>query len=61
LFIALYKIGTTADPLQARPVLIEALVLVEKLQEEQRLPAAQKNWPELARAALAKLPAGGAP
>jgi hypothetical protein len=43
------------DPAQARAVLTEALSIVEKLDQEHKLAAGQKGWPDIIRAALAKL------
>jgi hypothetical protein len=56
LVVSLYKVSTTADPSQARALLAEALSILEKLEQEQKLTAAQKNWPNIFRAALSKLP-----
>ena len=56
LVVSLYKVSRVADPAQARAALIEALTILQKLEQEQKLPAAQKDWPNLLRAALSKLP-----
>jgi hypothetical protein len=56
LVVSLYKVSTVTDPLQARAALTEALSIVEKLEQEQKLTAAQKDWPNDLRAALSKLP-----
>ena len=56
LVVSLYKVSTVADPSQARALLTEALSILEKLQQEQKLSAAQKSWPDLIRNALSKLP-----
>jgi hypothetical protein len=56
LVVSLYKVSTVTDPLQARAALTEALAIVEKLEQEQKLAASQKNWPNVLRAALSKLP-----
>ncbi len=56
LVVSLYKVSAVADPSHARVLLTEALSIVEKLEQEQKLTAAQKNWPNLVRAALSKLP-----
>jgi hypothetical protein len=53
---ALYKMSTMFDPPQARAALTEALSILDKLVQEQKLPAAQKNWPDIFRTALSKLP-----
>ena len=45
LVVSLYKVSAVADPSQARVLLTEALSIVEKLEQEQKLTAAQKNWP----------------
>ena len=47
---------STADPSQARAALTEALAILEKLEQEQKLAASQKNWPNVLRAAPSKLP-----
>jgi hypothetical protein len=44
-----------ADPSQARTVITEALSILETLDHEKKLTAAQKNWPDLVRTALSKL------
>ena len=54
--ISLYKVSTVADPSQARAALTEALSILEKLEQEQKLTAAQKNWPNILRTALSRLP-----
>jgi hypothetical protein len=56
LCISLYKVSTVADPSRARAALAEALSISEKLEQEQKLTAAQKNWPNILRTALSKLP-----
>ena len=56
LFVSLYKMSTMADPPQARAALTEGLSILEKLEQEQKLTAAQKNWPNMVRTALSKLP-----
>jgi hypothetical protein len=47
---------STADPALARAALTEALAIVERLEQEQKLAASQKNWSNVLRAALSKLP-----
>jgi len=49
-------VSTVAEPSQARALLTEALSIVEKPEQEEKFTAAQKNWPNLVRAALSKLP-----
>ncbi len=56
LVVRLYKISTVVDPPKARAALTEALAILEKLDQEHKLAAAQKNWPNLIRIALSKLP-----
>ena len=53
---ALYKISTMLDPPQARAALTEALSILDKLMQAQKLQAAQNNWPNIFRTALSKLP-----
>jgi tetratricopeptide (TPR) repeat protein len=55
LALSLYKLGTAAEPPQARAALTEALAILEKLEQQQKLTAGQKNWPEMVRTALSKL------
>jgi hypothetical protein len=52
----LYKVGTAADAPRARAALREAITTVERLAQEGKLTAAQQNWPQIFRDALAKLP-----
>jgi tetratricopeptide (TPR) repeat protein len=54
--ISLYKVSTVADAPRARAALREALAILEVLAREDKLTAAQQNWPQLLRDALAKLP-----
>ena len=54
--VSLYKVSTVSDPPRARAALREALAIVEALARDNRLTAAQKNWPQLLRDALAELP-----
>jgi tetratricopeptide (TPR) repeat protein len=56
LIVSLYKMSTVADPVQARAALTQGLSILEKLEQEQKLTAAQKNWPNMVRTALSKLP-----
>jgi len=44
-----------ADPPQARSALAEALSILEKLEQEQKLPDDEKDWPNMVRTALSKL------
>jgi tetratricopeptide (TPR) repeat protein len=53
---SLRKLSTVSEPARARAALHEALAIVDTLARDNRLTAAQKNWPQLLRAALAKLP-----
>lgn len=55
LALSLYKLGTVADPPQARAALTEALSILEKLGREQKLTDDQKKWLNLTRTALSKL------
>jgi hypothetical protein len=56
LVVSLYKVSTVVDPPQARTALAEALSILEKLGQEQKLTAAQMDWPNMIRTALSKLP-----
>jgi tetratricopeptide (TPR) repeat protein len=57
LFLGLYKVGTMSDPAPARKSLTGALAIAEGLAHAEKLPANQKDWPQMIRDALAKLPA----
>jgi eukaryotic-like serine/threonine-protein kinase len=52
----LYKMSRVIDPTRARALLTEALSILEKLDQEHKLTAAQKDWPNMVRTALSKLP-----
>jgi len=56
LAVCLYLVGTVSDGADAKDALAKALVILEKLEREEKLTAAQANWPGLVRDALAKLP-----
>ena len=56
LVVGLYKVSIVSDPSRARAALREALDIVAALARDNRLTAAQKNWPQLIRDLLAKLP-----
>jgi hypothetical protein len=56
LVISLHEVSTVADLSQARAALAEALSILEKLEQKQKLTASQKNWPNILRSALSKLP-----
>jgi tetratricopeptide (TPR) repeat protein len=56
LVISLYKVSTVADATQSRAALIEALSILEKLEQEQKLTPAQKSWQDIFQSALSKLP-----
>jgi hypothetical protein len=56
LVISLQRLSTTADPLQARTALREALAIVEVLARERKLTPEQQQWPQGLRDALTKLP-----
>ena len=56
LVIGLYKVSTVSEPPRARAALREALAIVDALVRGNGLTAAQKNWPQILRDALAKLP-----
>jgi tetratricopeptide (TPR) repeat protein len=56
LIVGLYKVSTVADPRQARGALTEALYILEKLPQDMKLTPAVKNWSNIFRAALLKLP-----
>jgi hypothetical protein len=45
-----------SDVPRARAALLDALAIAEALAREGKLTAAQQNWPQLLRDALAKLP-----
>lgn len=55
LVVSLYEVSTVADPPQAKARLIEALSIVEKLDQQHALTAEQKSWPAVFRTALGKL------
>ena len=52
----LYKSSTVSEPPRARAALVEALAILEKLEQEKKLTPAQEKWPNILRAALSKLP-----
>jgi tetratricopeptide (TPR) repeat protein len=52
----LSRLGPLVEPPEGRTLLTEALTILEKLEQEHKLPAGQKNWPDIVRAALAMLP-----
>jgi hypothetical protein len=54
--VSLYSTSTASDPPRARAALREALAIAEALARDNKLTAAQQNWPQLIREALAKLP-----
>lgn len=56
LLLSLFGVSTAADPAGARTALTEARTILEKLEQEQKLTAAQSNWPDIVRNALSKLP-----
>jgi tetratricopeptide (TPR) repeat protein len=56
LVTGLLRVGMASDPPQARAALREALAIAEVLAREGKLTAAQRNWPQLLRERLAKLP-----
>jgi len=56
LVVSLVKIRRVVDPAQVRALLTEALSILEKLDQEHKLTAAQKDWPDMVRSALSKLP-----
>jgi tetratricopeptide (TPR) repeat protein len=56
LAVSLYNVSAASDPVGARPALREALAIVEPLARDKKLTAAQQNYPNLLREALAKLP-----
>ena len=56
LVVSLYKLSAVVEPPRARAALLEALAIVEKLEREGKLTAAQADWPQLVRDELAKLP-----
>jgi hypothetical protein len=56
LVVSLVRIRKAVDPPQVRTILTEALLILEKLDQEHKLTAAQKNWPDMVRTALSKLP-----
>ena len=55
LVVSLYEVSTVADPAQAKARLIEALSIVEKLDQQHALTAEQKSWAAVFRTALGKL------
>jgi len=56
LVVSLYKLSIVSDPPRAHAALREALTIVEALARHNKLTAAQKNWPQLIRDLMAKLP-----
>src|SRR5262249_29918320 len=60
LVLDLWRVGTVSDPPRARAALREALAILEALARDNRLTGAQKDWPQLLRDALAKLPPAAA-
>ena len=56
LVVGLFKVSRLVDPQQARALLIEAVAIVERLEQEHKLTEAQKDWPNLVRTTLSKLP-----
>src|SRR5215813_11651675 len=56
LVVSLYKVGTTAEPARARQVLRQAQAVLEALDAQGKLTAAQRNWFRSVEQALAKLP-----
>jgi hypothetical protein len=44
-----------ADHTQAKALLIEALSVIKKLEQEHKLTTEQKDWPDMVRTALSKL------
>jgi tetratricopeptide (TPR) repeat protein len=61
LVVSLFKVSTVSEAPRARAALHEAITIVEALARDNRLTAAQKDWPQIFRGLLAKLPpeAGG--
>ncbi len=56
LVLTLGRLSNVVDPPRARALLPEALAIAETLARDGKLTAAQQNWPQLIRDALAKLP-----
>jgi hypothetical protein len=56
LVTGLYRVSTVSDAPRARAALTEALAIAEALAHDGKLTAAQQNWPQVLRDALAKLP-----
>jgi tetratricopeptide (TPR) repeat protein len=56
LVVSLSKVGAISDPPQANAALREALTIVETLERDGKLTAAQQTWPRLFRDAVAKIP-----
>jgi hypothetical protein len=52
----LYKVSKASDPPRVRAALSEALAIAEALARGGKLGAEQQDWPQIFRAALAKLP-----
>ena len=55
LVVMLYKVSTASELSRAREALSEAVALVEALERDGKLTAAQREWPRLLRNALASL------
>jgi hypothetical protein len=56
LVISLYKVSNASEPARARAALNEAIVIADALARDNKLTAARRNWPQMLRDALAKLP-----
>jgi tetratricopeptide (TPR) repeat protein len=56
LVVSLYKVSTVSPPAEARILLTRALAILNTLSRTGKLTAAQQKWPDMLRAALAKLP-----
>jgi len=53
---SLYKISSVSEPADARALLRRAITIIDALSKSGALTAAQQNWPESFRRALAELP-----
>jgi tetratricopeptide (TPR) repeat protein len=56
LVFSLYRLSTVTVPADARAALLRAVSILDPLVRDSKLTAAQQNWPQMLREALAKLP-----
>jgi tetratricopeptide (TPR) repeat protein len=56
LAVVLYLVSTVSEAADAKAALMRALAILEALEREQKLTAAQATWPNFVRGEIAKLP-----